>query len=69
MEQKNTAINDVVDDEEEEEYEKKLTNGSSFYSYDEDNSKKRRDIRCVKLRKCLRFVSVGKYEMKLYHRG
>ena len=61
MEYTDTAINDDVEDEEEEVYEKKLTNASSFYCLHGEKSKKRKEIRCIKLRKCLQFVSVGKY--------
>ncbi len=61
MNQKDTAINDDFEDEEEELYEKKLTYTSSIYSFDGEKSNKGKGIRCIKLRKCLRFVSVGKY--------
>ena len=61
------AINEEEDEEEED--EDTFTDESGFDSLTEKYKKKKRNTRCVKLRECLRFVSVGKYDMKLYHRG
>ena len=67
-EKEGKLINEGVEDEEEERNDDLYTDDSR-YSNIKKRSKQKRDYRCKKLRECMRFVSVGKYEMKLYHRG
>ena len=64
-----TLINEGVEDEEEERDDDLYTDDSGYSTIERKYQNKKRGYRCKKLRECLRFVSVGKYEMKLYHRG
>jgi hypothetical protein len=68
-EKEGTLINEGVEDEEEERDDDLYTDDSGYSTIERKHQNKKRDYRCKKLRECLRFVSVGKYEMKLYHRG